>query len=146
MAVHLDVAVSGPLGGFGLPFQVLLKPLELALRVELNGLAALLPVGRAPLPMNLDVLEGLNQADSLVHGPTDGEIIDGDLAEGLVGVNDEESAEGDALVLNEDTIVLGYLVRAVGEEGKFEIGSKTTLGLWLSGPSKMGVFRVGRAG
>ena len=41
-----------------------------------NGLLSRLPVGRAHLTVLVRVLEGLDQAERLVHGPADGIVID----------------------------------------------------------------------
>lgn len=40
-------------------------------------------------------LEGLDQTDGLVDVAANGEIVDGDLANNLVGVDDEETAVSD---------------------------------------------------
>ena len=44
-------------------------------------------------------LECLHQPEGLVDVPPDWEVVDGDLAELASAVDDEEAAEGDALVL-----------------------------------------------
>ncbi len=51
------------------------------------------------LPVLVRELERLHQPEGLVDVPPDGEVVDGDLAELASAVDDEEAAEGDALVL-----------------------------------------------
>lgn len=77
--------------------------------------------------MLLDKLEGLDEAKGLLDGATNGQVVDGDLSEDALGIDDEETAEGDALVLEEDSIVTRDLVRLVGEQGQVEIGSEAAL-------------------
>ena len=47
-------------------------------------------------------LEGLDEPERLVDVAADGEVVDGDLAELALAVDDEEAAEGDALILLEE--------------------------------------------
>ncbi len=51
------------------------------------------------LPVLVRELECLHQPEGLVDVPPDGEVVDSDLAELASAVDDEEAAEGDALVL-----------------------------------------------
>lgn len=60
-----------------------------------------------------------------------------------LGVDDEEPTEGDALLLEEDTVVAGNLHISVGDEGKGEVRAKATLLAGLGGPGKVRVLRVG---
>lgn len=50
------------------------------LRVGLDGLAALAPVGGADLAVLLGELEGINETEGLVNGTADGEIVNSDLS------------------------------------------------------------------
>ena len=63
-----------------------------------------------------------------------------------LGVNDEETTEGDALFLNQDTIISGDFHGAVCEKRQPEIGTETTFLTRLIGPRKVGVLRVGGYG
>jgi hypothetical protein len=56
-------------------------------------------VGGADLTVLVGELEGLDETDGLVNGAADGKVVDGDLAEGLLGVDEEETAESDTSVL-----------------------------------------------
>ena len=49
--------------------------------------------------MLVSELEGLDETEGLVHGPSDGEVVDRDLAEDPGRRDDEEAAEGDAGVV-----------------------------------------------
>lgn len=88
-------------------------------------------------------LERLDEADGLVDGAADGEVVDGDLAEDALGVNDEEAAEGDALVLEEDTVVARDLHVPVGDQRELQVGAETALVAGLARPGEVGVGRVG---
>lgn len=50
-------------------------------------------------------LERLDQSDSLIHGTSDGQVIDGDLTENALGVNDEQATESDTLFLDENIVI-----------------------------------------
>lgn len=95
--------------------------LLVALGGRLDGLVSGVPVGRADLAVLVGELEGIDQAEGLVDAAADGEVVDGDLADDAVGVDDEEAAEGNAFLLDEDTVVLGELVVLVGEEGNVDL-------------------------
>ena len=95
--------------------------LLVALGGSLDGLVSGVPVGGADLAVLVGELEGVDQAEGLVDAAADGEVVDGDLADDAVGVDDEEAAESDALLLNEHTVVLGELVVLVGEEGDVDL-------------------------
>lgn len=95
--------------------------LLVALGGRLDGLVSGVPVGGADLAVLVGELEGIDQAEGLVDAAADGEVVDGDLADDAVGVDDEEAAEGNAFLLDEDTVVLGELVVLVGEEGNVDL-------------------------
>lgn len=84
-------------------------------------------------------MEGLDQADGLIHGTTDWQVVDGDLAEDTLGVNDEQSTERNTLFLDEDTIISGDLLVAIGNEGKLEIRAEASLLAGLCCPGQMRV-------
>lgn len=65
------------------------------------------------------------------------------LADGALGVNDEETTESDTLLLNEDTVILGDLVVLVGEEGDVHTTETTVLACGTR-PRKEGVLGVDR--
>jgi hypothetical protein len=79
-------------------------------------------------------LEGLDEADGLLDRAADGQVVDGDLAEGALRVDDEEAAKGDALVLEKDAVVAGDLVRLVGEERELEVRAEAALFAGQVGP------------
>lgn len=100
--------------------SVVLEVLHLLLGVGDDGVAAGLPAGGADLAVLVGVLEGLHQPEGLVHGAADGEVVHGDLPEDALVVDDEEAAEGVAVLLEVDAVVLADGVRQVGEEGDVE--------------------------
>lgn len=120
------------------------KVLEAALGVGLHGLATLLPASRADLAVLFGELEGLDKADGLLDVAADGEIVDGDLSEDTLGVDDEEAAQGNTLVLNQDTVAARDLVGLVGDERKLQVRTKATLLARLLNPGEVGEVRVGR--
>ena len=106
----------------------------------------LVPVGRAHLAVLLDELERLDEADRLVDRATDGEVVDRDLAEGALGVDEEEAAEGNARILEEDAVVARDLHALVGDELELEVGAEAALVALGVGPREVRVLRVGRDG
>ena len=88
-------------------------------------------------------LEGLHETESLLDGAADGKVVDGDLPENTLGIDDEETPESDAVLLNENTVVARDLHALVGEEGELEVGTETTLLAGLGRPGKVSVVRVG---
>jgi hypothetical protein len=132
---------SGFIGGIILSLGG--KVLEAALGVGLHGLSALLPASRAHLAVLVGELEGLDETESLLDVAADGKIVDGDLAEDTLGVDDEETAESDTLVLDQDTVVTGDLGGLVGDEGELQVGTETTLLAGLLNPGKMSEVGVG---
>lgn len=123
--------------------SLLLKVLQASLGISLHGLSTLLPSGRAHLAVLVGELEGLDQADRLLDVAADGEVVDGDLAENTLGVDDEEAAERDALVLDEDAVAARDLGGLVGDEGELQVGAQTALLAGLLNPREMGEVGVG---
>lgn len=101
-----------------------------------------MPVGGADLTVLLSELEGVNETDGLVDGSANGEIVDGDLSDNALGVNDEETTESNAILLNEDAVVLGEGVVGVSDEGNLNLAETAVLAGDI-GPGKEGVLRVG---
>lgn len=60
-----------------------------------------------------------------------------------LGVNDEETTQGDTLFFDQDAVISGDLHITVCKKRQLKIGTETTLLARLVGPCKMGVFRVG---
>ena len=56
------------------------------------------------LAMFVSELECLNKSQCFIHVSTNREIIDSDLSELTLGINDEESSEGESLVLLQHTV------------------------------------------
>ena len=66
-----------------------------------------LPSRGADLAVLIDVLEGLNKTDGLINITANGEIVDGDLAEGSVRSDDEGASKGNTCII---TILDEYTV------------------------------------
>lgn len=95
--------------------EVLLR----ALGVGLHGGRSGRPVRRANLAVLVRKLEGLDEAQHLVDRAPDGQVVDGLLAEGAVGGDDEQAAERDAGVaalLDQHLVVARDLLGQVGEQ------------------------------
>lgn len=120
--------------------------LEAALGVSLHALGALHPASRADLAVLVGELEGLNETDGLLDVAADGQVVDSDLAEGTLGVNDEETAEGNTLVLEQHAVVARDLLAAVGDQRQLQVGTETTLLARLRLPGQVGEVGVGREG
>lgn len=88
-------------------------------------------------------LEGLDQTQGLVDVAAHGQVVDGDLAQGALGVDDEEAAQGDALLLNQAAVVAGNLEVLVGNEGELEVLAETTLLAGAFAPGQVGEVAVG---
>lgn len=117
--------------------------LQAALGVSLHGVAARLPAGGADLAVLIGELEGLDQAQGLVDVAADGQVVDGDLAQGALGVDDEEAAQGDALLLNQHAVVAGNLEVLVGHEGQLQVLAQTALLAGPLAPRQVGEVAVG---
>jgi hypothetical protein len=119
------------------------KVLQAALGISLHGLSTLLPSSRANLAVLISELESLDETDGLLDVAADGEIVDGDLAENTLGVDDEETAESDALVLDQNAVGAGDLGGLVGDEGELQVRTETALLAGLLDPGEMGEVGVG---
>jgi len=70
----------------------------------------------------------------------------GGIPQDALGVNDEETTEGDTLFLDQDAVISGDLHVTVCKERQLEIGAETALFTRLVGPRKVGILRVGGYG
>lgn len=77
--------------------------------------------------MLVGVLEGLDQAQGLVDVAADGQVVDGDLTQGALGVDDEEAAQRDALLLDQHAVVARDLEVLVGHQGQLQVIAQTAL-------------------
>ena len=88
--------------------SIRIRLLEVGLAVlrvgDHRGLAGL-PASRADLSVLVSVLEGLDQPQGLVHGPSHRQIVHGDLSEDTLVVNDEQSSQGVAVILQIDSVI-----------------------------------------
>lgn len=122
---------------------LLSEVLEAALGVSLHGLAAGLPVGGADLAVLVGELEGLDETEGLGDVAADGQVVDGDLAQGALGVDNEEAAQGDALLLDQDAVVAGDLEVLVGHQGQLQVLTETALLAGALAPCQVGEVAVG---
>lgn len=118
--------------------MILLNPL----RRRLDSIHTGVPVRRANLAVLVGELERVDQAERLVDRASNGEIVDGDLAEHAVGVDEEEAAQRDAFFLDENAVVFADGVVLVREQGDVDLAQAAVF-LCGVGPGQQGVFRVG---
>lgn len=100
-------------------------------RLALHGigghrLRAWLPAGWAHLAVLSNVLECLHKAKSLVDVAANWQIVDGDLAQVLLGVDNEKTTEGNAFILLEHAVVRGHLLGNIGKNWDVHL-AKTAL-------------------
>src|ERR1043165_5669074 len=79
---------------------------------DFQSLLARMPLGLAQ-PAGL---ERLDDAQRLLGGATDVEVVDDRVAQHAFGVDDEEAAQRDALLLDEHAVVARHLLRDVRGE------------------------------
>ena len=94
--------------------------------------------------MFVSVLESLQKSQSLIDGPSDGQIVHGDLPQNSFIVNDEESTETVTIVFQVHSVVLWDLVSEVGQQRNLQ-GSQTSFFARQFGPSQVGEMGVDRA-
>jgi hypothetical protein len=111
------------------------SPCSSVLKKKKKGVSARIspPAGYKPNRRDSQ-LEGLDKSEGLLDRSSDGEVVDGDLSEGSLGVDEEKTSERNTLVLEEDSVVTSDLVGLVGEEGELEVGSETSLVSGKVGP------------
>ena len=95
--------------------------------------------------MLVSKLESLNETQSFVDRAADGQVVDGDLAQLLFAVDDEEAAEGEALVLLVDAVRFGNGARLVGEQWNVQ-RSESALLAGRVDPGQVAEVAVRRAG
>lgn len=136
------VCVVSDLYGGGLVGRI--KVLLRLSRIRHHRLGAGLPVHRAHLAVHISVLQRLHQAQRLVNIATDRQIVDGDLAQVLLAVDDEQAAEWHARLFVEDTVVPRHLHRLVGQQRNIQMAEAALLARLID-PGQMCVVAVGGA-
>lgn len=71
--------------------------------------------------------ECLHKSESFVHRASNRQVVDGDLAQVLVAVDDEEATEGDAVLLLEHSVRAGNGATLVGKKGDFHLSQSSLL-------------------
>jgi len=99
------------------------------------------PVGRAHLSVLLDELEGLDEAQDLVDGSPNGQVIDGVLAQDAIGIDDEGASQGDAFLVQQHIVVGGDLLGQVGEEWVVQLAHSAILAVHIA-PGQMAEMGV----
>lgn len=118
--------------------------LQAALGVRLHGIVARLPAGGADLAVLVGELEGLDQTQRLVDVAAHGQVIDRDLAQGALGVDDEEAAQRDALLLNQHAVVARDLEVLVRNQRQLQVLAQATLLAGALPPGQVCKVAVGR--
>jgi len=128
-----------------LEISVVLEVLKLLFGVWDDGVCARLPSSGTHLAVLVGVLEGLDQAQRLVHAAAHRQVVHGDLAESALGVNDEEAPESVSVLREVDAVVAGDLVREVGEQGDVQ-PAQASLCSGSVHPGQVGEVRVHATG
>lgn len=110
---------------------------------RLDGVGTGLPVSGAHFTVLVGELESFQQSERFVDGSTDGQVVDGDLSQGALGVDQEDTSEGNAFFFDQHTVVLRQRVVGVGDQGDVD-GAQATVLSGDVGPGQQRVFRVGR--
>lgn len=113
------------------------------LRVSDHGLGTGFPVGRADLTVFIGELECLYQAEGFVDAASNGQIIDGHLAEILLSIDDEQSPEWDTALLLQYSVVTGDFHRLVGQQWDTQFAKTSLLARGVD-PGQMCKVAVGR--
>ena len=85
-----------------------------------DGWSLWLPVCRTHLPVLLYKLESFDQSQSLVHTATNRKIIDAHLSDNTTGVDDEQSSQSNASLLDQHSVVSGDVLVEVWHQGIVE--------------------------
>jgi len=110
-----------------------------------NGVFSGSPVGRANDGVLVSVLKGFEQPKGLVDTPTHRQVVHGNLSHDPGVVNDDETPEGVAQVLQVHTVVLGNAVQSVGDQWHVQL-SNSALGPREVLPCQVGVGGIDRDG
>ena len=121
----------------------LIKVLLWLARVGFDSGAARLPVGRTHLSVLLHELEGAHQPQRLVYRPSNGQVIDGHLAQHAFRVDQEQAPQRHALLLQQHAVLAGDRLAEVGEERVAET-TETAAATWRADPGEMRELRVRR--
>jgi hypothetical protein len=114
-----------------------------ALGGGLDGVHTRVPVGGADLAVLVGELEGIDETEGLVDAAADGQVVDGDLPQDAVRVDEEQAAQGNALLLDQDAVVLADGVVLVRQQRDVDLAQAALL-LRCVGPCEQRVLRVGR--
>lgn len=130
--------------GSGGAIRLSREVLEGALGIGLHALGAGLPVGGADLAVLVGELEGLDEAQGLVDGAAHGQVVDGDLAQDALGVDDEQAAQGHALVLEQHPVLARDGLALVRHERQAQVRPQPALLARLLRPRQVREVRVRR--
>ena len=97
------------------------------------------------LSMFVSELESLEKSQSLIHISSNGEIIDSNLPQFALRINDEQTSEGETLVLLEHPICPADGHALISQKRDLHVAQTSFLATLLA-PGKMGEMRVSAAG
>ena len=95
---------------------VLLEVLEAGLRVRLDGVSALLPLGRADLAVLAGELVALDEPQDLVRVTADIRLVHGEVLDDTIWVDDGGTTEGVAGIAHVPAVLLADLATEVADE------------------------------
>jgi len=122
---------------------ILLEILETLFGVGLHGFRAGLPASGTNFAEFIGEFECLNETQRFVHRSANGQVVDGNLAQILVVINDEKSAESDTLVLFQYAVSLGDVASLVGQQRDLHAPQSSLFPRRVD-PSEMAKVRISR--
>ena len=113
-----------------------------AFGIGLHGFFARSPVGRADfIRIGLHILEGLQNPQRFINIATHGQVVDRGVHDHAIGIDDEQTAQGDTLSVIEDVVGRRDLLLQVSDEGIVDIAQATLIAGSLN-PSQVAELTV----
>ena len=113
-----------------------------ALGRRLDRVHTRVPVGGAHLAVLVCELERIDETQGLVDTAANRQVVDGDLPQDTIRINEEQAAQGNALLLDQHAVVLADGVVLVAEQRDVDAAEAAVL-LRCVGPRQQRVLRVG---
>lgn len=103
---------------------------------RVDGGFAWFPIGRTHFAVLVRVLECFDQTQSLIHGSSDGKIVDSYLSHYSFGINDEQSSKSNSGSFQQNAVVGRNWFGQIGKDGKVYVTEASLLARCVH-PSQM---------